>query len=172
VTGADARARAAPPADTTGATAATLRSVGAHLAHLNRGTGAIAAPTACSECHVVPSSSLHADGAVNVTFGARARTGGAAPTWNGTTCANTYCHGKHTNGLAAAPSWTATGPLGCSTGCHLRVPSNANHTTFRHDASGGACNGCHKDTDATGSRITNPALHVNGRVDGVCADCH
>jgi predicted CxxxxCH...CXXCH cytochrome family protein len=171
VTGADPAAAAAPPVDTTGASGASLRSVGAHLAHLNRGAGALAKPTACAECHVVPSSNAHADGIVAVSFGTLARTGGAVPGWNGTTCASTYCHGKHANGLAAAPSWTATGPLDCTTSCHARTPATCAHT-MKHDASGGACNGCHKDTDATGTKIVNASLHVNGRVDGVCTDCH
>jgi predicted CxxxxCH...CXXCH cytochrome family protein len=169
VTGADAQARAAPPTDTRGASASTLRSVGAHLAHVNRGTGAIAAPTACAECHVVPASSTHANGVVSVTFGVRAKTGGVSPTWNGTTCANTYCHGNHTNGSRATPSWTASPGLAC-TACHAMPPATSSHT-MNHKG-GNACNKCHRNTDSTGSRITSPALHVNGKVNGLCNDCH
>jgi predicted CxxxxCH...CXXCH cytochrome family protein len=172
VTGADARAQAAPPTDSAGGSATTLRSVGAHLAHVNHGTGAIAAPVACAECHVVPASTAHADGVVNVTFGVLARTGGVAPAWSGSTCSNTYCHGNHTNGLNGTPVWTSTAPLSCSGSCHAAKPGDATHTTFRHDNKNGACNGCHLGVDATGTRITSPALHVNGRVDGLCTDCH
>jgi predicted CxxxxCH...CXXCH cytochrome family protein len=170
VVGADAQAKAAPPADTRGGAAATLRGVGAHLAHLNRSTGAIASPTACAECHVVPSSQTHANGAVGVTFGTRARTGGVTPTWNGSTCANTYCHGSHPNGTSSTPSWTSTAKLAC-TACHAMPPQTQGHS-FRHEPSSGGCSGCHKAVDSTGTRIVKASLHVNGRVDGQCLDCH
>jgi predicted CxxxxCH...CXXCH cytochrome family protein len=122
----------------------------------------------------VPATNLHADGIVEMAWGPLSVTSGARPSWNATagTCANTYCHGNHVNGLNATPSWTATGPLSCSTSCHARTPNDSFHTTFRHSNKSGACNGCHKDTDATGSTVTNPALHVNGVIDGLCSQCH
>jgi predicted CxxxxCH...CXXCH cytochrome family protein len=112
----------------------------------------------------------HADGAVAVAFGTRARTGGASPAWNGSTCAGTYCHGSHPNGTPSAPSWTSTARLAC-TACHPMPPATSAHA-LDHEKENGACSGCHKDTNAAGTAITRPALHLNGRVDGQCLDCH
>jgi len=172
VTGASAQTRSAPPVDTLGRTATTLRSVGAHVAHLNR--AALGAPVACTECHPVPSSMTHANGTVAVAFGTLSKTRASNPTWNTTTlgCAATYCHGQGLKGgTKPTPVWTATGGLGCTT-CHAAPPVDSCHPpAFNHDG-GNACNACHKDTNSTGTAITNPRLHVNGVVNGWCSDCH
>jgi predicted CxxxxCH...CXXCH cytochrome family protein len=173
VTGADAQARAAPPVDSKGLSATTLRSVGVHQAHLNKSTGALASPTKCSECHAVPTSMAHADGVALVTFGTRAKTGGAAPTWDGVGCSATYCHGNFPYGQTAAkPSWTTAGTLACSA-CHAQMPpvDRCHPPQYDHDG-GNSCNNCHKNTNSTGTAITSIGTHVNGVVNGKCTDCH
>jgi predicted CxxxxCH...CXXCH cytochrome family protein len=86
--------------------------VGAHQKHLFG--SAIAAPIACTECHVVPSSIPHSNGTVDIAWGKTATTGGGtsynagngtitpnpiqgAPVWNGASasCSSTYCHGNY-----------------------------------------------------------------------------
>jgi predicted CxxxxCH...CXXCH cytochrome family protein len=156
VAGADANVKAAPPVGTRGETATSTRAVGAHQAHLNKSTGSIANPTACSECHLVPSSTGHSDGVATVTFGTLAKTGGKAPTWSGTTCSASYCHGNFTGGAtAAAPSWTG-GAMTC-TSCHGNPPSSGQHGRSQHQV---VCSTCH----GTGysSTAVNKSLHVNG----------
>jgi predicted CxxxxCH...CXXCH cytochrome family protein len=173
VSGADAQAKAAPPVDTHGNRAVTFRGVGAHLAHVNPTAAAIAAPVACGECHPVPSSMTHADGIVTVTFGALSRTGGVTPSWNGSTCSNTYCHGAFPGGKGSTPLWATSGGLTCTT-CHPSPPVDSCHPPqFNHDG-GNSCSSCHKDTNSTGTAInaTNLKLHMNGVVDGKCTDCH
>ncbi|MBI5067105.1 MAG: CxxxxCH/CxxCH domain-containing protein [Deltaproteobacteria bacterium] len=194
VTGADAQVKSAPPKDHRGNTTVTSRGVGAHIAHVNKGTGAIAAPIACAECHVVPatvSAQNHNNGSTEIVFGPRSRTvtkptattpaAGTvtpAPAYNTTSlgCSATYCHGNysspgHPNGKTGeTPAWNATGGLSC-TSCHA-VPTDSCHPPrFNHEG-GNSCSSCHRDTNSAGTAITNPALHVNGVVNGKCTDCH
>ena len=68
----------APPKGTKGEAATTDRAVGAHQLHLQGGT--IGPAVACSECHVVPTTTAHANGKVDLAFGPLATTGGAVPT--------------------------------------------------------------------------------------------
>jgi predicted CxxxxCH...CXXCH cytochrome family protein len=155
---------AAPPVDTTGATATTVRGVGAHMKHLSTATRSL--NFACTECHTVPTSNTHSNGTRDVVFGTLAKTGGKAPTYSGTTlgCSATYCHGNFTNGkTTAVATWTG-GTLACNA-CH-NMP---NTTTGRHSKHGGTsfnCSECHNGiasgTSATNSAITSPTLHVNG----------
>ncbi|HSD22280.1 MAG TPA: CxxxxCH/CxxCH domain-containing protein, partial [Anaeromyxobacter sp.] len=101
---------AAPPLSVRGGRDATDPAVGAHQAHL-RG-GALRAPLACSDCHVVPEGAgvaSHIDGEAAVTFGALAWMGGASPKWTRDTgsCSATYCHGGTlAGGALTAPVWT------------------------------------------------------------------
>jgi predicted CxxxxCH...CXXCH cytochrome family protein len=179
VAGADVNVEAAPPVDTHGNTATTARGVGAHQAHVNNGSGALSTPTACAECHVVPTSIPHANGTVNVTFGTKATTGGVTPTWNGTSCATTYCHGATlAGGTNKSPSWTGgSSQAACGT-CHGVPPSSGKHG----DHSGRVCSDCHGGTYTSSS--ADPSLHVNGTVNvgnkvtswnpttGACVGCH
>jgi len=154
---------AAPPVDTTGATATTSRGVGAHMKHLS--TATLSSNFACSECHTVPTSTSHANGTKDLVFGTLARTGGKTPAYNATTtgCSATYCHGNFTGGATtAAPLWTG-GAMTC-TSCHGNAPSTGEHS--KHVTSEGyACSVCHgtgftKTGTTTGT--VNAALHVNG----------
>jgi predicted CxxxxCH...CXXCH cytochrome family protein len=153
---------AAPPAGTHGETATTSRAVGAHLKHLQGGswTNGIA----CSECHAVPTSMLHANNTVDISWGPLARAGGSAPAWNRTsnTCSSNWCHGaKLTGGTDTTPIWTRVDGTqdACGT-CHGRPPSSGEHGEHRGEAS---CGDCH----ATGYSTTavNKTLHVNGVLD-------
>lgn len=158
---------AAPPVDTTGATATTVRGVGAHMKHLSTATRSL--NFACTECHAVPTSNTHSNGVKDIAFGTLAKTGGKTPAYNATTlgCSATYCHGNFTNGkTTAVPLWTG-GTLACNA-CH-NMP---NTTTGRHSKHGGSsfnCSECHNGI-ATGTSSANAAvvasapLHVNGAV--------
>jgi len=194
VTGADAQVKSAPPKDHLGNLTVSSRGVGAHIAHVNKGTGAMAPPIACAECHVVPATASaphHNDGTTDVAFGTLSKTvtrptattpaAGTvtpSPTYNTGTlgCSTTYCHGHyssptHPNGkTTASPAWTAAGGLSC-TSCHA-VPTDSCHPPrFNHDG-GNSCSSCHKHVNAAGTAITSRTLHVNGVVNGKCTDCH
>ncbi|MBX3207695.1 MAG: hypothetical protein KF764_21780 [Labilithrix sp.] len=155
VEGADANVKVAPPRGTSGETASTTIAVGAHMTHLNTSTISTN-PIACAECHVVPTSTQHSNGVVDLTFGTRATTGGATPTWNGTSCAGTYCHGSFVGGAAATTTWT--GAAMTCTSCHAGPPNTGDHR--RADHNGIPCGTCH----GTGYSATtvNRALHING----------
>jgi predicted CxxxxCH...CXXCH cytochrome family protein len=81
----------------------SIRTVGAHQAHLT--AGQFRAPLTCDNCHQVPSS-LHSQGHIDsagpaeVTFvaGNLATTGRAEPTYStaNATCGSVYCHGAGT----------------------------------------------------------------------------
>lgn len=188
VTGADPQAASAPPRDAVPFTVAA-GGADAHLAHLNRGTGAIGAPVACAECHVVPAgggaTATHQNGKADLSFGPLATRGGAAATWNPATlsCAASYCHGNFTvnansrGNLAAKVTWTQGGPLACSS-CHVvngagvPAPNDSCHPpNFNHDG-GNQCSDCHRNVNAAGTAITKASTHVDGIVSGWCTDCH
>ena len=132
---------------------------GAHSAHSPRYD--------CSACHVKPSwygdagHLVNADGTLRdraqVTFGAIA---GAGASWDGSSCANVYCHGS------ARPIWIS-GSAPCGS-CHSIPPPSHARTQ---------CSECHgRVIDARGV-IISAALHVDGKVSlgddsGTCFACH
>jgi predicted CxxxxCH...CXXCH cytochrome family protein len=138
----------------------------AHAAHAapsgSRSTG-----LPCSTCHPAPPAGLiagtHGNGYVEIWFdgivaGRDARFDPASATCTGT------CHAR--GGAKPAPSW-GDGPRSCND-CHASPPAN-------HYA--GPCTTCHHEANASGTALTNPVLHVNGRVDlgdgsGKCGACH
>jgi predicted CxxxxCH...CXXCH cytochrome family protein len=177
--------------DAHGNAAATTsaRGVGAHAKHLT-GTTWRGTPMACTECHAVPATGdvAHANGNPAVAFGALARTAWAGqpaitPVWNGSgggstlTCASTYCHGAFKNGANAAPTWAAPSAVACGS-CHAVSAANGPGGTHPSIPAGQNCGSCH------GGAYTNtsvdPALHLNGKVDGggesgggtSCGSCH
>jgi predicted CxxxxCH...CXXCH cytochrome family protein len=164
VAGADGLALAAPPYGSKGETLPSSRAVGAHQAHVNRGDG-MALPAKCVTCHEVPTTFDHADGATALHFGALATMNGANPTFDGTTCSNTYCHGSTMNrgGTSHSPTWAGGGPLACTT-CH-GAPPPAPHPQDPD------CIRCHPGYTATSARH---ATHVNGISDfpSSCNACH
>lgn len=160
-------ANAAPPRDTNGETLTTLRSVGAHQAHVvGRG---LARVVQCSECHQVPAMTVspgHLDGLAQVKFGGVALANLAQPTWNSTalTCANAACHDISNwtsapgGGDSVTPLWTRVdGTQVTCTGCH-GLPPPLPHVA-RSD-----CESCH--LNATAQRtFVRPELHVNAKVE-------
>ena len=153
---------AAPPSGSKGETAVTSRAVGAHQAHLN--AGAIGPAMACTSCHAPVTSTTHSNGTADVAFGGLALTGGATPSWSGTTCSNVYCHGNFTGGNKSyEPSWTSPAATTCGT-CHA-LPPAAPHPQSTD------CSTCHTGYTAT---TVNVATHLNGTVDVnlTCTSCH
>ncbi|ABS26029.1 CxxxxCH/CxxCH domain-containing protein [Anaeromyxobacter sp. Fw109-5] len=158
---------AAPPLGTGGETDATARAVGAHQAHL--AGGALRGPMECAECHVVPASMDHADGAVQLTFGPLSSTGGATPAWDPQTltCASTYCHGAvlRGGGTNQAPVWTGGASQAACGTCHLAPPPPPHPRTQ-------ICDNCHPGYTLTS---VDAATHINGVVEATnltCSSCH
>jgi predicted CxxxxCH...CXXCH cytochrome family protein len=169
IAGADPQVKASPPVGSKGETAATTRAVGAHAAHVNKATWS-ANPLQCADCHVVPTSTGHSNGVVDIAFGALAKTAGAAPAWNGATCANVYCHGAFAGGTpAAAPSWATPGGVACGS-CHALPPATTPHANKTLE-----CSTCHGAGYSQTAKTVNKALHINGVVDTTgqtCTSCH
>jgi predicted CxxxxCH...CXXCH cytochrome family protein len=106
----------------------------------------------------------HGDGKVDVVFDPALA---GASTWDAPSkaCA-AACHARQ-GAARPRPLWTEKGPLGCND-CHSSPPP-------AHYA--GACSGCHREANATGTALTSPRLHVNGVADvgdgsGTCGACH
>jgi predicted CxxxxCH...CXXCH cytochrome family protein len=140
---------------------------GAHAAHVNPSiTPGGALP--CSACHPMPGgeimSGLHGNGGVEIVFDDRWV--GAHPSYDRKTgiCA-VACHDR--GGARARPTWSDAVAMTCGD-CHSAPP--AAHYP-------GACDRCHFEVDAAGSRLIGRTLHLNGRIDlgdgsGVCGACH
>ena len=155
---------AAPPLGTHGETATTTRAVGAHQAHLV--AGHVSAPVACTECHVIPTSTAsHPNGTVTVTFGSLASSGSVASSWSGTTCA-TYCHGASLGGgSATAPVWTRVDGTQRQCGsCHgTPPPASSGHPSVSSALTG--CAACHPATvNADGTIDIAGGKHIDGIV--------
>jgi predicted CxxxxCH...CXXCH cytochrome family protein len=150
----------APPSGTRGEVATSDRVVGAHEAHLQ--PGPFSRGIACAECHIVPSSTSHANGKVELAFGPLATTGGAAPQFNGTSCSASYCHGNFSGGIPSnAPRWAKVDGTQAACGtCHASQPTSGHHGKHRNE--GIACGRCHT---GTGTTTVNTSLHVNGKKD-------
>ena len=147
-------ANEAPPTDLNGGTDTTLTGVGAHQAHLSG--GGFSAPVLCTECHVeitAVGDPGHTDtpAPAEVVFGALA---GPNAAWDGTSCANTHCHGM--GGTHEVPVWTTVdGSQAACGSCHL-MPPGGTHPQVR------ACNNCHGTTAGPNDTIVDRALHING----------
>jgi len=165
----------APPMGLSSAADTTAKGVGAHQAHL------VASPSwhrkvECADCHVVPQTvgatgHLDGDNKAEVVFSARA--GGAASSWNGTTC-TAGCHGSAAwGGTSATPNWTRVdGTQSACGSCH-GAPPPAPHPT------GSNCAACHPTMEENSLSFRDPDSHINGKVDvvaqgatGGCTSCH
>jgi len=160
---------AAPPTDTLGNTDPAYRGVGAHQNHLT--ASATHAAVECSECHIVPKATGdegHADDALpaEVVFGTLAKTGDRSPKWHieedagaKFRCSDTYCH------RGSDATWTAprASDAACGT-CH-GVPPAPPHPQNE------ACHVCHAEVIDENRVFKDPALHVNGKVEGGAKDC-
>jgi predicted CxxxxCH...CXXCH cytochrome family protein len=162
---------AAPPLATSGASDTTSVSVGAHQAHV---APRLASPVACTECHgaaVASYTTGHADGTVQIAFGARA---GAATAWDHTsaTCASSRCHGGAgalKGGARTTPVWTQVdGTQATCDSCHGNPPADNAHAGVSD------CAGCHGDGYSSSTVVA--ATHVDGAVTfkpgTTCATCH
>lgn len=172
----------APPRAVNGETSPLSPKVGAHDIHLyNAVNGKV---TDCSECHVVPTKLTSAghldnDGKAEVRFLTN-RTGitTAAGTYSFTSnkCSNTYCHGNFEltkaassyqfiyssdkmGGLNKEVTWTQQDgrQTACGT-CHGLPP--AGHVTYAIST----CTVCHQGVVDNKGKISDPSLHMNGKV--------
>lgn len=105
-------------------------STGAHPRHAGPQS---TTPVDCSDCHVVPQAIFagggHMDGIATVTFAGRAKSRGAVPLWDGTSCKDAACHGGALlNTPPVAPSWKGGSPGGKCGDCH-GTPPPFQHTT-------------------------------------------
>ncbi len=121
----------------------------------------------------MPTSPSHANGAVELSFGAlatKART--VAASFSGTTCSN-YCHGASLGGgSVTAPVWTGGSSQAVCGACH-GLPPPSPHPSVSTSLAG--CATCHdKTVDASGTLIpaATGGKHLNGAVDGGCTGCH
>jgi predicted CxxxxCH...CXXCH cytochrome family protein len=138
----------------------------AHAAHAGASSSrAVGLP--CSTCHPSPATGdlagVHANGFVDVWFDFT--TAGRDARFEPSTkrCSGT-CHAR--GGARPAPTWSEPA-MGCND-CHSSPP---------RDHYRGACTSCHREADATGTTLSSPTLHANGRVDlgdgtGRCGSCH
>ena len=164
----------APPTSVTGQTATTARGVGAHRSHLR--AAAWHAPVACAECHAVPASvgALgHADTALpaELTFGPLATAGGAAPSFDGVTCAGAYCHGATLGGGSVpTPTWTRVdGSQAVCGACH-GLPPGGSHPAVT-GAFPASCSACHGAVIAADGSFADANLHIDGIVEVVATSC-
>ncbi len=142
---------------------------GAHPAHAHP---TIAAPFACSSCHVVPADVLtpgHLDAPLQVTFGGHALDRGAQPGYDAGTCSQVACHGAVlTDVPAVAPVWTDTSGAASACGaCHPIPPTQHTPSTSCNRVT---CHGGEIDLDQAGLPSISPsglALHINGVIDTV-----
>jgi predicted CxxxxCH...CXXCH cytochrome family protein len=154
---------------------------GAHAAH-TQATHELAAPIACTECHVVPATidapgHLSASGEAAVFppggIGAIASAGGALPSFDpaSTTCADVHCHGggdalaaDQAMGLQRMPSWGDDADVISCGSCHGVPPIDGLHDV-RWTLT--TCASCHPKTiDPSGAIIGGAgSTHINGTVD-------
>ena len=162
----------APPKDTTGGSAPTLRGVGAHAQHLVA-SSTWHAPLTCNLCHLVPAT-VGSVGHIDTPLPAEVIPSGIAvgTTWTGSNCSS-YCHGATltgAGGTATSPNWTKVdGTQSQCTSCHGNPPP-APHPT------GGTvsnCGACHPDVvNNSPTAFTNVAQHINGTVDVTAGTQH
>lgn len=182
---------AAPPLGIHGGRDPTDADVGAHQRHLAGGPSWKG--VACAACHVLPQGLWHPPQQQGrVTFSGTAAgswPGSPAiqPTWDGTSCSATYCHGAFPGGNPAnAPVWTAARDDTCGT-CH-GLPPPAPHPAVAGDLD--TCRTCHPDplsgaTHLDGSLellghddawldVASPSFHAFSANRGIaaCQSCH
>ena len=170
----------APPLGTQGETATTSLAVGAHAQHVS--ASAWHHKVQCAECHLVPTTTGHADGIAAVTFGTLSAAGGAQPQWQlgSATCSGAYCHGAtlqdQTSGVQQAPKWTQVDGTfsSCGQACHGAPPA-APHPNNPD------CAQCHGAVIASFNPLTQTAVwqdatrHIDGKLDApplACTSCH
>lgn len=162
----------APPPNLDGETDPSAHGVGAHATHL---AGTIRSRAVqCNECHVVPTDVFdpgHFDSALpaELTFSGVALSWGATPSYDGNSCANTYCHGgmfvagHASGGSVTSPAWLPPPPMPLCGSCHGLPPPDPHPVTAQ------PCSDCHSnlvpDLGPDGYVFPDPSTHVNGIVD-------
>ncbi|MFC1555858.1 CxxxxCH/CxxCH domain-containing protein [candidate division KSB1 bacterium] len=166
----------APPNDIAGNVDNTIRSVGAHAAHMSN--SGFADPVECTDCHSVPAHYLdagHIDSSPNaeVVFGTLAAAGDSLPELTSTlSCENVYCHGSFIAGNSDnIPQWTGIVGTGAECGsCHEIPPSKPTRNTgFRHldfpVSNIYLCGLCHGSVIDNTYQFIDKTKHINGVVD-------
>ncbi len=178
ISGADANQQAAPPDGVNGETLESARAVGEHEKHVND-NALRQDPLACNDCH---NGASH-NGTRDLGWSQLATSTSRTITWNGTTCANTYCHAPGAvaadiGGTNRTPSWTGGTTASCNW-CHGNPPpvtpsANANHPSNTN------CANCH-GTGYTGPTMgaAAKATHLTGNTrvgidkpQNGCRACH
>ncbi|MBK8009865.1 MAG: CxxxxCH/CxxCH domain-containing protein [Deltaproteobacteria bacterium] len=158
---------AAPPRGSKGETTTDARAVGAHQSHLQPGALAHAIP--CDACHVIPTDLTHIDGTAAINFGGLATSDGVSPIWDGSACANAYCHGATLEGgMVSTPEWTVVdGSQARCEACHGLAPSTGRHTrhVVEESLSCTECHGSGYEVTGASSGTVNVATHIDGQVD-------
>ncbi len=184
--------------DTSGATDPADAQVGAHATHLNSSNN-YTLDIACANCHAEPSGvsyaakvfegTGHNDTALpaELTWGSIAVTNGSSPSWSGTQCSSTWCHGAQLGNGDQAPAWTDTALLAGGGGadceaCHDHPEIGAENDIQAHQSaaysaslSSNGCKSCHLDMNNSAAYDTfdSVASHVDGVIDNVtCVTCH
>lgn len=172
----------APPLGTQGETQTSQKAVGAHAAHLAKANWH--RDVACGDCHLVPASTSHSNGVLDLPWGGPAGADGATPGYTAAnaTCTGVYCHGTTLKGpkvggtVKHSPIWTQVDGSfdACGSSCHTNPPGAGHPTTD-------ACPTCHAQVIASYNPATNTATwadatkHVNGTVEVIalsCTTCH
>lgn len=158
--------RAYPPRDPCFSKRGATNDV--HRAHVEPGASS-SKGIACAACHPTPvlggPGGAHVNRFVDVVLLEELSGAGAKFDAASKRC-TVACHAR--GGARPEVAWTsADAKLGCGD-CHGAPP--VNH--YR-----GRCTACHAEADATGTAISKPTLHGNGRVDlgdgsGACGACH
>lgn len=176
-----------PPRALNGSWLESYVGVGQHYGHLSDTDVSSHSYAKCNTCHVVPDSfrapsHINGEGAPivfgdSLTFRQTNVKGGykysdtmptivPAPHWDAATqtCANTYCHGTFKNGnLANAPKWTGEAQDACGT-CHGN-PATGNPLPGGTHPNKSDCNACHEIVVDVNNNISNPSLHMNGKLE-------
>lgn len=156
----------APPKDLENNIARTFKGVGAHTVHNGSSKWGCLSFT-CQDCHKKPTE-LHAAGHVDselpaeLVWGEMAKKDNLSPNFQGTTCANVYCHGASLKGGALVqPNWIQTDSLNCNS-CHGLPPNSGAHeahvTNLALD-----CNICHEGYEKNSK--FNEDYHLDGKRD-------
>ncbi|WP_236685634.1 CxxxxCH/CxxCH domain c-type cytochrome [Geobacter pickeringii] len=133
----------------------------------------------CDKCHtnttttgtaIKAGSTLHTNGAIDVTFDTALAGTGATWTASSKSCSNTSCHGT------GVPVWGGTLPADC-TGCHGddaasvapiatgKHPAHINNPAVLGTGNNFGCVDCHAKTVSGNRTISTAANHGNGFVD-------
>jgi predicted CxxxxCH...CXXCH cytochrome family protein len=173
----------APPKGTKGETKTTEAAVGAHAQHLAASTWH--REGVCRDCHVVPTSTAHSNGKIDLAWAGPSSAGGAKPAFDSValSCSNAYCHGATLLPAAAGgtvkrtPVWTEVNSTwnACGTTCHTNPPGGSHPNSTD-------CQTCHSKVISSFKAGTPPivtwknaSLHVDGKIDATgtaCNSCH